>query len=120
MNLFIVRDGKLATPDTSQGILEGITRDTVMLLAREIGLEPAEERPVDRTELYIADEVFLCGTAAQIAPVTRVDGRAVGDGTLGPITLRLQGAYDRLVRTFPGTHPEWIAPVYSDAGSSVR
>ena len=110
MNIFLVRKGRLVTPDLSQGILEGITRDTVMALAREIGVH-TETRTVDRTELYVADEVFLCGTAAQVAPVTAVDERLVGDGRPGPLTLRLQESYDRAVRgKLPG-HEHWVHKV---------
>ena len=111
MNIFLVRDGRLVTPDVSQGILEGITRDTVMTLAFDYAISSTDQRPVDRTELYVADEVFLCGTAAQIAPVTRIDGRAVGEGKPGPITLRLQAAYDAIVRGTAGARPGWLEPV---------
>jgi len=116
MNLFLVRDGRLITPDVSQGILEGITRDTVITLARERGVAAIEQRPVDRTELYVADEVFLCGTAAQIAPVTRVDGRQVGAGEPGPMTLGIQAAYDGIVRGTLPARAGWIEPVYRPAG----
>jgi branched-chain amino acid aminotransferase len=116
MNIFLVRDGRLITPDVSQGILEGITRDTVINLAQERGIAAIEQRPVDRTELYVAEEVFLCGTAAQIAPVTRVDGRRVGAGEPGPITLELQAAYDGIVRGVLPVRPGWIEPVYGSAG----
>ena len=116
MNIFLVRDGRLITPDVSQGILEGITRDTAITLASERGIAAVEQRPVDRTELYVADEVFLCGTAAQIAPVTRIDGRVVGTGDPGPITLGLQAAYEGIVRgSVPAPHG-WIERVYGTAG----
>ena len=115
MNIFLVRDGRLITPDVSQGILEGITRDTAMTLAIERGLAAVEQRPVDRTELYVADEVFLCGTAAQIAPVTRIDGRAVGTGEPGPVTLMLQAAYDGIVRGSDPAPHGWIERVYGTA-----
>jgi branched-chain amino acid aminotransferase len=115
MNIFLLRDGRLVTPDVSQGILEGITRDVVMTLAHESGIAAVEQRPVDRTELYVADEVFLCGTAAQIAPVTRIDGRVVGAGAPGPVTLALQEAYDRIVRGAGRSRPGWIEPVYACA-----
>lgn len=115
MNLFLVRDGRLATPDVSQGILEGVTRDTVMTLARQILDIPVETRCVDRTELYVADEVFLCGTAAQLAPVTRVDGRAVGNGAIGPLTLGLRNVYDRAVRGELPQYRGWVTPIYRDA-----
>lgn len=112
MNIFLVRNGKLLTPDVSQGILEGVTRDTVMTLARDLLHVDTISRAVDRTELYVADEVFLCGTAAQIAPVTRIDGRSVADGRPGKITLELQAAYNRLVRYGLPEYPEWLTPVY--------
>jgi len=115
MNLFIVRDGRLITPDVSQGILEGITRDTAIRLARELLDIPAEERAVDRAELYVADEVFLCGTAAQIAPVTRVDGRPIATGTPGPLTLQIQALYERAVRGRLPQYRAWIEPVYGYA-----
>jgi branched-chain amino acid aminotransferase len=112
MNLFAVRDGRLITPDVSQGILEGITRDTVMRLARELLDVPTEERPLDRAEIYIADELFLCGTAAQLAPVTRVDGRLIATGTPGPLTLQLQALYERVVRGRVPQYRSWVEPVY--------
>jgi len=119
MNLFLVRGGHLITPDVSQGILEGLTRDTVMTLAKELLQIDTEQRGVDRTELYVGDEVFLCGTAAQIAPVTRVDGRDVGTGRPGPVTMRLQQEYDRIVRGRSPRYTHWVHPVYAavDAGS---
>ena len=112
MNIFLVRGGRLITPDVSQGILEGITRDCVITLARELLSAETECRVVDRTELYIADEVFLCGTAAQVAPVTRVDGRTVGAGEIGPVTTSIQQEYDRIVRGRSHSHSHWIERVY--------
>jgi branched-chain amino acid aminotransferase len=112
MNIFVVREGRLLTPDVSQGILEGITRNTVMTLARELMEVETETRAVDRAELYVADEIFLCGTAAQIAPVTRVDGRAVGTGALGPLTLEIQSAYEKVVRGRLHQYRRWVEPVY--------
>ena len=115
MNLFLVRENRLVTPDVTQGILEGITRDTVMrLAAEEMGLQ-VEARAVERTELYMADEVFLCGTAAQIAPVTRVDGRSVGTGDPGVVTLTIQKAYDRVVRGSVRSHLRWVVSAYGPA-----
>ncbi|HXI04466.1 MAG TPA: branched-chain amino acid transaminase [Candidatus Saccharimonadales bacterium] len=112
MNIFIVRNGRLITPDVTQGILEGITRDTVIMLADDQMSMATEQRPLDRAELYVADEVFLCGTAAQIAPVTRIDGREVGDGRPGRITLQLQDAYERIVRAHPPGYHGWLSPAY--------
>ncbi len=91
-NLFIVRNGKLVTPDTSTDILEGITRDSLITIAKDIGIE-VEERSIDRTELYKADEAFLCGTSALITPVLSIDKRPVGKGAFGEMTKRLTEAY---------------------------
>lgn len=112
MNLFMVRDGRLITPDASQGILEGLTRDTIIRMARELLDVRTDERGVDRAELVVADEVFLCGTAAQIAPVTRVDGHVIGTGTPGPLTLQLQSLYERVVRAQIPEYRSWVEPVY--------
>ncbi|HXH28908.1 MAG TPA: branched-chain amino acid transaminase [Candidatus Polarisedimenticolia bacterium] len=112
MNLFLVREGRLVTPDVTQGILEGITRDTIITLAREeMGID-TETRVVSRAELYVADEVFLCGTAAQIAPVTRIDGRPIGAGEPGPLTIDLQAMYDGVVRGRLPQYRRWNEPVY--------
>lgn len=108
--LFLVRDGVLATPGRSSDILESITRATVITLARELGI-PVEEREVDRSELYIAEEVFLCGTGQELVPVTSVDRLAVGSGTPGAITQRLQSAYEAVVRGLTDVHPGWRTPV---------
>ncbi len=111
-NIFLVRNGGLITPDLSQDILEGITRDVLLTLCREeLGLT-VTERQVGRTELYVADEVFLCGTGAQVAPVIEVDRRPVGSGKMGPITARIQQLYFQVVK---GDHPKyrhWCTPVY--------
>ena len=121
MNLFLARDGRLITPDVASGILEGVTRDTVMTLACETMGVHTVERVVERSELYIADEIFLCGTAAQVAPVIRVDGRAVGTGKPGPITLELQEQYGRAVRRRLPRYTAWTEPVYGiDADDAKR
>ena len=116
MNLFLVRDGRLVTPDVSQGILEGLTRDTVMKLGWDLLKVTTDARSVDRAELYIADEAFLCGTAAQIAPITRIDGHMIGDGQPGEITIELRSLYDRLVRGGLPAYQRWLTPVYGRAG----
>ena len=87
-NIFIVRKGKIYTPPTYASILEGITRDTIITLATDEGI-PVEERPIAREEVYIADEVFLVGTAAEVTPVVEIDGRIIGDGKPGPVTKKL-------------------------------
>jgi branched-chain amino acid aminotransferase len=108
--LFLVRDGVVITPARDSDILESVTRDTVLALAAEHGL-PVQERRADRTELYVADEVFLCGTGQELAPITSVDRLPVGDGRPGPITMRLQQAYESVVRGTTDAHAEWRTPV---------
>jgi len=105
-NIFIVRKGQLITPPVTADILEGITRDAVMELADKEMEIPVIERDVDRTELYAADEVFLSGTGFQIAPITEVDGRPVGTGSIGPVVEKLQELY------FKAARGEW--PEYAD------
>lgn len=99
-NVFIVRDGQLQTPPTSAGILEGITRATIIRLARDAGIETVE-KDLERIDLYVADEMFLTGTGAQVIPVHSVDGRPVGNGTVGPVTKHLMAAYQATVRSAP-------------------
>ncbi len=111
-NLFLVMNGELHTPGATENILLGITRDTVMKLAqREMG-RITRERVIDRTELYIADEMFMCGTGAQIAPVISVDHRPVGTGTLGPISSEMQTLYADVVRGRRPEYFEWLTPIY--------
>lgn len=104
---FMVRDGRLITPGKSSNILESITRDTILTLHREMTGEPAEEREVDRSELYFAEEAFLCGTGQEITPVSSIDRLAVGDGTVGPLTRRLRQRYYEVVRGLTPDHAEW-------------
>ena len=110
-NLFMVRDGELVTPPVTDDILEGITRATLMTLAGELGIA-VRERSIDRTELYLADEIFFSGTGAQVAPCVKVDGRAVGDGMIGPISRALGDLYTAIARGEDDRHPEWRTPVY--------
>lgn len=105
MNVFIVRDGTLITPPVTENILEGITRRTVIELAREELKIPVVERPIDRSEVYIADEVLLTGTAAQITAVTRVDHRPISGGVMGPVTTKLRHLFNQIVR---GNHPKYM------------
>lgn len=104
-NVFVVRDGVVATPSLDAA-LDGITRRTVMRLAQDLGM-PVEERRITRDELYIADEVFLTGTAAEVTPVRSIDGRIIGKGARGPLTERLQQAYFKAVHGEAGD-PEWL------------
>jgi branched-chain amino acid aminotransferase len=106
----LVRDGVVVTPSLTSGVLESVTRATALTLLSELGV-PTVEREVDRTELYLADELFFMGTAWEILPVTRVDGLEVGDGTAGPVTERLAQAYTQLVRGQSGGHSEWLTEV---------
>lgn len=109
-NIFLVRDGRLITPGASADILEGVTRRSVLELARDAGV-PAEERAVDMTELYVADEVFACGTSTFVAPVREIDARRVGDGAAGPVTARLREAYARALRGEDPFRRSWLTPL---------
>lgn len=106
-NLFIVKKGVITTPPLSSSILAGITRDTVLTLAREQGIPVVEER-ITRDELYLADEVFLTGTAAEVTPVREVDSRIIGSGTVGEVTRTLQQRYFDVVKGRDDSHPEWL------------
>jgi branched-chain amino acid aminotransferase len=109
--LMLIRDGKLVTPDRASSILESITRDAIMTMAREdLGME-VEERMVERTELYIADEVFMCGTAAEITPVVAVDHYDVGNGEIGPVTRQLEQLFNDVLRGKTNKHADWRTPV---------
>ena len=105
-----MRRGVLYTPDLSCSILEGVTRDTVITLAREMGITVVECR-ITRDQLWLADEVFLTGTAAEITPVREVDNRAIGQGTVGPVTKRIQARFFDVVRGSDASHPEWLTHV---------
>jgi branched-chain amino acid aminotransferase len=111
-NIFMVRDGVLITPPITDNVLEGITRRSVMDLAtQELGLTVVE-RSIDRTEVFICDELFMTGTAAQVTAITRVDFREVGDGKMGPITTRLREIFDQTVRGKTPNFKAWNFPVY--------
>jgi branched-chain amino acid aminotransferase len=110
-NVFIVRRGVIATPPTTASILEGITRDTVIRIARDEGYM-VEERDITREELLTAEEVFFTGTAAEITPVLEVDGRPVGEGKPGPITMKLKEKYQRIVMGLEERYKHWLTPVY--------
>jgi len=108
--VFLLRDGVLVTPGRTSDILESVTRATVLTLAAELGL-PTEEREVDRTELYVAEEVFVCGTGQELVSITSVDRLPVGNGEPGPVTQRLQAAYEAVVRGTTEAHADWRTPV---------
>jgi branched-chain amino acid aminotransferase len=111
-NLFIIRDGKLITPPLTSDILEGITRGVVAQIASERLNLPLVERAIDRTELYIADEAFFCGTGAEIKPIIEIDRRPVGDGQVGPIGSQLVKLYADTVRGRIAEYRGWCMPVY--------
>jgi branched-chain amino acid aminotransferase len=111
-NIFVVRRGEVFTPPPSDNILEGITRSAVMhLLREEMGIEVVE-RSIDRSELYVSDELFLVGTGAQVAPIIEVDRRRIGDGEPGPMTLRVQEMYLDIVMGANAKYAEWLTSVY--------
>jgi branched-chain amino acid aminotransferase len=111
-NLFVVRNGILITPPVTDNVLEGITRRRLLEIARnDRGVETAE-RSIDRTELYVADEVFLCGTGAQISPVIEIDRRTIGSGRPGTITKDLSRRYFDAVRGKVPAYRDWLTPVY--------
>ncbi len=112
-NIFIFRDGLPITPCITSGILEGITRATLIeLFAKELGLN-VQERQVDRTELYIADEVFLAGTTREVLPVVAIDGYPVGTGKVGEMTKRIQKILMDVVRGKSSAYAHWLTPVYN-------
>jgi branched-chain amino acid aminotransferase len=113
-NLFIVREGELVTPPESSGILRGITRDSVITIARDLGYEVLERNMV-RSDVYTADEAFLTGTAAEVTPIREVDGRTIGTGTRGAITKELQQTYFSAVKGDVEKYADWVE--YADPGS---
>jgi len=113
-NLFIIKDGKLITPSVGDSILIGITRDTVMTLARnELGIE-TEERPIDPEELYTADECFLTGTAAHVTPVGEIEDHKIGNGGAGEISSKLRKLYFEVIRGDNPKYMHWCTPVYEE------
>lgn len=118
-NLFLVRKGRLLTPTTSAGILAGITRDTVMTLARDLGFE-VEERDLPREALYTSDEIFMTGTAAEITPVRSVDRKPVGAGKPGPMTLALQKAFFGLFNGTTADTRNWLTHVSLEDAAPAR
>ncbi len=110
-NIFIVRDGRLATPPTSSSILEGVTRESVTHIIEDLGLH-LTERAVARAELYTCDELFFTGTAAGVTPVIEVDRRPVGNGEVGQITSSIRDEYDKAVYGKSKKYAHWLTPVY--------
>lgn len=111
MNLFMVKKGRLVTTPTTENILEGITRDTIIKMAEaELGLTTVR-RQIDRSELYTADELFFCGTGAQVAPIGQVDCRPIGNGKPGPLTSAIKDLYGRVCRGELGKYYEWLTAI---------
>ena len=110
-NLFLIRDGELYTPGLSQSILDGITRDTVITLAREKGYTVHDQATISRGELHTADELFFTGSAAEVTPIRKVDNVQIADGTRGPVTEDLQSAFFDLVERKTDAHDEWFTYV---------
>lgn len=111
-NIFILRNGVLVTPPITENILEGITRRTLLqLIQSELGMQ-VQERSIDRTELFLADEIFLCGTGVQIVPVTHIDHRVIGSGAVGPVTQRIIELYTSVVYGNHEKYTSWLSPVY--------
>jgi branched-chain amino acid aminotransferase len=120
MNIFMVREGVVVTPPITENILEGITRRTaIALLQSEVGVQVVE-RPIDRTEVYLCEEFFMTGTAAQITAVTRVDYRPIGGGQMGPITTQLRHAFSDVVYGRDPKYRHWNVPIYAEAAETVR
>ena len=118
-NIFIIKNGVAVTPPVTDNILEGITRRTVMhLLSHELGVQVVE-RPIDRTEVFLAEEAFFCGTGVQVAAITRVDHRLIGDGSMGSVTGKLRDLYFDVVRGKVQDYKDWCTPVYVRESVSV-
>ena len=117
-NIFIINDGVIYTPPSSDNILVGITRNTVMELAKtELGI-PTVERTLDRSELWLADEVFMTGTAAHVTPISSVDRRTIGNGETGPITAQLERLYFDAIIGNRDAYSHWLTPVYTNSNTS--
>ncbi len=114
-NVFVLRNGVVATPPTTDDVLEGFTRSTVMELLRDELGQPVVERSIDRTELYLADEVFLTGTGVEITPVTRIDHRSIGTGAVGPVAAALRETYLATTSGRLQKYRSWCRPVYGAA-----
>jgi len=116
-NIFMVKDGQLITPAPTENILEGVTRATVMQIAKNEFKIDTVERQIDRSELYIAEEVFFCGTGCQIASVIEIDGRPVGTGKIGALTKRMRDIYFQIARGSVPKYKDWCTPIYAKGGS---
>lgn len=118
-NIFIVRKGVLITPPVYSNVLEGITRRSIIEIARDLGMQ-VEERDIDRTEVYIADEMFLCGTGVQVAAITKVEHRPIGTGSMGEITRTLRDRFFDVVSGRVSAYRHWLTPVYTEEKTPTR
>jgi branched-chain amino acid aminotransferase len=118
-NFFLLRNGVFATPPITDNVLEGITRRTIMQLIRDELKMEVQERPIDRTELYLCDEAFLCGTGVQIGAIGRVDYRPIGSGSIGEATARLRKIFYDVVKGKSPKYRDWCTPVYESKGAST-
>jgi branched-chain amino acid aminotransferase len=117
-NFFMLRDGVICTPPNTDNSLEGITRRTTMILLKdELGM-PVVERPIDRSEVYLADEAWFCGTGVQVASIVKVDHRPIGSGECGPVANKLRDVYFDVVRGRNPKYRDWCVPVYTQAAKS--
>ncbi|MGI0023725.1 MAG: branched-chain amino acid transaminase, partial [Nitrososphaera sp.] len=110
-NIFLVRGNRIYTPYFADSALEGITRESAITIAKKLKYE-VTERPIPRTELYVADEIFLTGTAAEIIAVTSIDGHTVGNGREGPVTKSIRESYAKIVSAGVKEHMDWLTPVW--------
>ena len=110
--LFMLRDGVPSTPPTTAGILESVTRDTMLQIFAEQFASPPKARTIDRSELYLAEELFFCGSTYEVSPIVAVDGVAIGDGAAGETTAAVWAHYEALVRGQTSTHSAWRTPIY--------
>lgn len=111
-NLFMVRGGQLATPAATSGILEGITRDTIMSLHQQATGQAVAERTIDKSELYLADELFFCGSGKEVAAIRSIDGIPLRQPPPGPVTTTIRDSYFALVRGQAAAPEDWLTPVY--------
>ncbi|MYD36566.1 MAG: branched-chain amino acid transaminase [Dehalococcoidia bacterium] len=116
-NIFLIDNGVISTPPQTDGILDGITRNTVIELARDVLGLRVEERTIPKTEVYVTDELFMTGTAAHVTPVLEVDGRPIGNGGIGPITAELQKLYFEVINGKRDEYAHWLTPTYTPAAA---
>jgi branched-chain amino acid aminotransferase len=119
-NIFIIRKGVAITPPVNANVLEGITRRSIIQLLRdELGVEVVE-RDIDRTEIYLADEIFMCGTGVQVASITKVEHRPIGSAEPGPITEQVRDLFHKIVRGHVSKYRDWLTPVYTTETMASR